>query len=365
MNKHLLARETVHVAPAEDCTRVLGEMLSDESRNETEEGFLDSILENLPYMVFVKDAQSLRFVRFNRAGEELLGYCRNEMIGLNDYDLFPREEADAFTSKDREVLANGGLAEISEEPIKTRHRGVRILRTKKIPILAQDGSPRYLLGISEDITEQRKKDREVRGLSEDLKRRTGELENAITELESLSYSVAHDLRSPLRALDGFGHFLLEAHSEQLAPSARDALDRIRKATQTMGGMIDGVLCLTRLARAKVRNQQVNLSEAANEVVAELQQDDPGRTARIEFDRIHGNRTATYFVRDNGAGFDPRYTAKLFNAFESLHDDPLYAGRGLGLAAAERIVRRHGGRLWARGCPDGGATFFFTLGPQAV
>lgn len=115
--------------------------------------FLDSLIENLPNMVFVKDAEQLRFVRFNRAGEELLGYARSELIGKNDYDFFPKEQADAFTAKDRAVLKGNRIVDIPEEKIETRSQGVRILHTKKIPLLGLDGRPQYLLGISEDITE--------------------------------------------------------------------------------------------------------------------------------------------------------------------------------------------------------------------
>lgn len=121
------------------------------------EGFVQSILENIPNMIFVKDAGDLRFVRFNRAGENLLGYTREELLGKNDYDLFPRVDADFFTSKDREVLAAGRLLDIPEEPIKTKHRGRRILHTKKIPITDERGHPLYLLGISEDITDHKRR----------------------------------------------------------------------------------------------------------------------------------------------------------------------------------------------------------------
>ena len=124
-----------------------------EHRQESEQ-FLDSVLEHLPDMLFIKDATDLRFVRFNKAGEELLGYSREELLGKNDYDFFPKHEADFFTAKDREVLASGRMLDIAEEPIRTRAQGVRLLHTKKIPILSEDGKPRYLLGLSEDITEQ-------------------------------------------------------------------------------------------------------------------------------------------------------------------------------------------------------------------
>src|SRR3990172_7609516 len=114
--------------------------------------FLDSLIENIPDMIFVKAAKDLRFVRFNKAGEELLGYSRDELIGKNDYDFFPKQEADFFTAKDRAVLAGKEVVDIEEESIHTRRKGVRILHTKKVPLYDKEGQPLYLLGISEDIT---------------------------------------------------------------------------------------------------------------------------------------------------------------------------------------------------------------------
>ncbi len=126
-----------------------------EEENRHIQRFLDSVVDNLPHMLFVKDAKDLRFVRINKAGEELVGYTRDELVGKTDYDFFPKEEADFFTARDREVLASGRLLDIPEEPIHTRAKGVRILRTKKLPILDASNQPLYLLGISEDITERK------------------------------------------------------------------------------------------------------------------------------------------------------------------------------------------------------------------
>lgn len=120
------------------------------------ENFLSQIIENIPDMIFVKDAKDLRFVMFNRAGENLLGYWREELIGKNDYDFFPEHEANFFVARDRAVLSSGKLLDIPEEKIHTRYKGERILHTKKIPIYGSDGQPKYLLGISEDITDRRR-----------------------------------------------------------------------------------------------------------------------------------------------------------------------------------------------------------------
>jgi len=154
---------------AEEFLLLLVRDITDRRRNEEElrktNAFLDSIIENIPDMIFIKDAQDLRFVRFNKAGEELLGYRREELLGKNDYDFFPREEADFFTRKDQDVLASGGTRDIGEEPIHTRSHGFRILHTKKIPIQDGDGKPVYLLGISEDVTDRKHAEERLRELS--------------------------------------------------------------------------------------------------------------------------------------------------------------------------------------------------------
>ncbi len=476
--------------------------------------FLDSVVENIPNMIFVKDAEDLRFVRFNKAGEELLGMSEEELIGKSDYDFFAKDQADFFVSHDRKVIENGTLLDIPEEQIETRVNGTRILHTKKIPVLGLDGRPKFLLGISEDITEQKKAEsqinrffelsvdllciasqsgyflklnpswekvlgyteaeltqklfiefvhpddreatlaemsklssggtvhsfenrylckdgsyrtllwnaspslsdgaiyavahditdrkrteQEISILNETLLHRAAALSSSNKELEAFSYSVSHDLRTPLRSIDGFSQALLDDYAQNLDDTGRDYLRRVRAAAQRMSNLIDDLLQLSRITRAEIRQQETNLSDIARTVIDELKMQNPHRKvtvsiqdnlwaygdprllqvamqnllgnawkyssredeAIIEFGVAMDKPGQTYYVRDNGVGFDMAFAGKLFGAFERLHAPDEFEGTGVGLATVHRIIRRHGGDIWAESTVGSGATFYFTIG----
>jgi PAS domain S-box-containing protein len=359
-------------------------------------GFLDSIVENLPTMMFVKDARELRFVQFNRAGEALLGFRRDELLGKNDYDFFPRVEADAFTANDRAVLATRALLDIPEEPIQTKSGEVRILHTKKVPILDRDGTPRYLLGISEDITERKRSEQQMAKLNNGLQRRTAELEAANQELEAFSYSVSHDLRAPLRHIDGFADLLLRHARAVLDDKGQRYLETISGSAKSMGRLIDDLLAFSRMSRTQMQDTRVDLGElvasvrqdlteatgnaewriaplpgvqgdaamlrqaVANLLANALKYAGRGQRPVIEVGTLASDDEEIVFVRDNGVGFDMKYAHKLFGVFQRLHSSDEFEGTGIGLAIVRRVISRHGGRVWAEGVVNGGATFFLAL-----
>jgi len=330
---------------------------------------------------------------------------------MNGRTRMTLEEGFSFiNADDRErvarELAAGAARGGRDLVVEYRHRdlargGEATVRTTARAEKDEDGNVVRMIGATLDITEIREAEREIRSLNaaleERVRARTAELERAVDELGAFSYSVSHDLRSPLRAMAGFSDMVLEEDGDRLSEASREHLSRIRASSVRMAGLIDGLLSLSRLSRTPRNDTPVNLSEIARGIIGELRNSDPEREvevqveeglvavadagmmslllqnllsnawkftrstarARIVFGR--GDRGG-YFVRDNGVGFDASQKAKLFRPFERLHRTDEFEGTGIGLATVDRIVRHHGGKTWADGSIGKGSTFWFTLAP---
>ncbi len=335
----------------------------------------------------------------NEATVQATGVSRQALVGSRFSVYFT--EPDRADAGYKLVLSEG---EVHDYPLTLRHVSGRTIDVLYNATIYRDdtGTVQGVFAAARDITERKRAEEEVHRLNAELEQRvierTAELEAANKELEAFSYSVSHDLRAPLRSIDGFSQVLQEETGGRLSADGEDALRRVRGATRQMGQLIDDLLKLSKVTRAEMHRERVDLSEMARSVVLELSGREPKRRtevhiadgavveadprllrivmenlmdnafkftskradARIEFGTREDDGRAVYFVRDNGAGFDMAYAGKLFGAFQRLHSAVEFPGTGIGLATVQRIIHRHGGSVRAEGAPGGGATFSFTL-----
>jgi PAS domain S-box-containing protein len=362
--------------------------------------FLDSVVENIPDVVFVKDARDLRFVRFNRAGEELHGRSRSELIGRNDQDFFPPDQAAFFTAKDREALEGRHVVDIEEEPIDTPNHGRRILHTKKIPILDDAGQPAYLLGISEDITERKAAEHEIRAAREEAERAN----RAKTEFLS---RMSHELRTPLNAILGFSQLL---EMDPLSDDQQESVAYIARAGRHLLELINEVLDISRVESGQMTislepvavddllyelaalvgplaagrkvtldtskvTLDTNEAAVAGYVVADRQRlkqvllnllsnavkyNREGGRITVRYERVSDDRLRIAIV-DTGYGIAPEYLDRLFHPFDRLGaEQGSVEGTGMGLALSKGLVEAMGGSLGVDSTLDVGSTFWVEL-----
>ncbi|HLR04340.1 MAG TPA: PAS domain S-box protein, partial [Pyrinomonadaceae bacterium] len=349
--------------------------------------------------VMIRDLND-RILFWNTGVEEMFGWKAEEALEKISHNLLKTEFPRPLEEIKARLYADGHW---EGETIHTRKDGKQIVIASQW-VLRRDeqDKPKAILVVNNDITERKQAEEEIRRLNEELEQRvaerTAELQAVNKELEAFSYSVSHDLRAPLRHINGFSQALLEDCEDKLDDSGKGYLNQVREASHEMAQLIDDVLQLARVTRTEMRREPVNLSELAASVVAELPERETRRKAAVDietglsargdkrllrivltnlmgnawkftsrrteaqitFGREQQNGENTYFIRDNGAGFDMAYANKLFGAFQRLHTTGEFEGTGIGLATVQRIVHRHGGRVWAEGKVDQGATFFFTL-----
>ncbi len=473
------------------------------------ETFFNAIFENIPNMVFMKESSDLSYVAFNKAGEELMGLQRKNVIGRSDYDLLPKESADRHVKEDRKVLGTNRTKTIEKEAIESAVKGTRLVRTKKVPV--QIGTDQYLLGITEDITDLIKHQEEIKqqimamnesaivsetdleggitavndnfcrisgyarkeligrnhrilksGMQPDslftamwktislgkiwkgevLNKKKGSgyywvdttivpfrdangviekyvsirfditkqkeqqeklleqkkaLEIANEELESFSYSVSHDLRAPLRALQGFSRLIVDKYTGKLDDQAQVWLDFIASNATKMDSLINDILIFSRISRSEIVKSQFNVYQMVQDIIEEqktkyknemkitVQPLPDGYGDQTMFNQLWTNLIAnafkfsskketirisitgretktqcTYTIKDNGAGFNPDYANKVFEVFQRLHREDEFEGTGVGLGIVKRIINKHDGEITAEGSIGKGAKFIFNV-----
>lgn len=336
------------------------------------------------------------FTYVSPQAEEIIGYSPAEILGKTTSDFMLPEEGQRFIDLLTPMLANQKPFIRLEKTLIHRNGQPVVLETSGSPILDSQGTLLGYRGIARYITECKQAEAQVQQLNQALTQRVAQLEAANQELNSFSYSVSHDLRTPLRAMQGFSRILLEQDAS-LSPQTQHYLNRVQHNTQRMGDLIDDLLSFSRLSRQPILKQLVRPNQLVSQVLADLQQaqnqpveilleelpvceGDPFLLKQVWMNLLANALKFTshepaaeikvgcqqtpnrqiYFVKDNGVGFDMNYAHKLFGVFQRLHCADHYEGTGVGLAIAQRIIHRHGGRIWAEGAVNQGATFYFTL-----
>jgi PAS domain S-box-containing protein len=346
--------------------------------------------------IFVRDMNDV-ISYWNRGAQELYGWTAEEAIGKRSPLLLKTVYPKPIEEIRAELLASGRW---EGELEKKRSDGSGVIVASRWSLRRdQNGRPTAILETNNDITEHKRREQEIQALNVELGKRTAELETTNKELESFAYSVSHDLRAPLRHMSGFTELLQKSAGASLNEKSRRYLGIILDSAKRMGNLIDDLLSFSRISRAETHRALVSLEQLVQEALSEVRQETEGRKVvwklgplpawqcdrsmlrlvlvnlisnAIKFTRTRpqaeieigcqeqGPERVVVFVRDNGVGFEMKYVNKLFGVFQRLHPTEAFEGTGIGLATVQRIVHRHGGRVWAEGQVDQGATFYFSL-----
>lgn len=365
---------------------------------ERERTYLRTLFSALPDFVWVKDIEG-RYLSSNRMVEQFFGLPEAALVGKSDHDFFPAEVADVFHVQDEETLRTG-LRSVHEATVTSDATGERLrVQTIKVPMRSEDGTLIGVLGMARNITELRDAQDELRALNRELEQRVSERTQALTaamkELESFSYAVSHDLKAPLRGIDGYSRILLEDYGDRLDGQAQRFLGNIRNGAAQMHALIEDLLAYSRMERRTLEASRVDLGELMRSVLTRRADEIAAASAQIVGEvpslvvradrqgldlvlrnlidnalkfsrdakppiitlsaRNEGERIVLS-IRDNGIGFDMKYHERIFEIFQRLHRSDEFAGTGVGLALVRKAMQRMGGRVWAESAPGEGACF---------